>query len=181
MSEVQLWIFYTLVPIAGLVLLALLVNAWLVPYRLMHERLDEAIATNKLQSDPKASRPDPVDVLAYEGTTVFQLGDAACLWVGIEPHNPIIDPQALAAFKRLSGAVMYGHLPGSRGLTYMVSAVSGHPMWPSYEDPVSAVDLRRYADRGGNVPPFLASVQIPDTAENRDEKAPTLDTPPAGG
>ena len=168
-SEVQLWVFYTVVPIAGLLLLVMLVNAWLAPYRLMHERLDKAIADGALPSAHPITPLVPADIAHLNGTSTFKLGDAACLWVGLRPHDPIADPRAVATFTRLSGAVMEGRLPGSRGLAYMLSAVSGHPMWPSYEHPVSALDLRRYADRDGNVPPFLQSVSLPDDSAARTE------------
>ena len=152
-------------------------NLWLAPYRMLNERLDEA---TKLQSDSATSRPGPVVVSAYDGTSTFKLGDAACIWVGVQPHCPIADQAAAAMFTKLSGAVMDGDLPRPAGLIYGLSALTGQPLWPRHTHPVSATALRRYAERIGDVPPFLASVQIPES-EDSDSDSPKSDEPPLTG
>ncbi len=159
---------------AGAAIIPILVwNLWLAPYRLMRERLDKAIADGKLPSAHPPTQLTPAVIAQLDKTPVYKLGDAACLWVGLEPHNPIKDPRALARFHQLSGAARAGHLPGPDGLTAVAYALNARAWWPTHDHPVSAVALRRYAEHLGDVPAFLASVEVPesDAATASDEGA----------
>ena len=127
-------------------------NLWLAPYRMMHERLDAAIAENKIGS--------PRGVSDYAGTTDFRLGEAACLWVDVEPQNPITDPAALAAFRRLGQAVVDGQIQEGDDSARLLRLMTDETWWPSYEHRVSIVALCRYADQVGDAPAFLAWFRV---------------------
>lgn len=146
-------------------------NLWLAPYRSMNEQLEQALADAMRPSEGAERPPGPTDVSTYADTTVYRLGDAACLWVGVQPHAPISNSRAKAAFTRLSGAVQSGQLPGRGGWASAVFAFNGRTWWPDHDHPVSTVDLRRYAEQLDDVPAFLASVQIPKSdAHDQDAK-----------
>ena len=136
-------------------------NLWLAPYRSMNERFEQALADTMQPSEGAEGPPGSADVSDYADTTIYLLGDAACLWVGVQPHAPITDRRAKAAFTQLSGAVQAGQLPGRGGMASGVSALYGRNWWADRDHPVSAVDLRRYAEQLDRVPAFPASVQIP--------------------
>ena len=149
---------YLLAFIVAAFLPAFVWNLWLAPYNLLKEEIDKVAKT----SGPtlRGTLSAAFNVADWEGIRVFQLGDAACLWVGVEPHSPLSDPRALAMFKRLSGDVLSGRLRcnARRGLANLFG---GNPWWPKHEQELSAVALRRYADDLGRVPPFLGSVVVP--------------------
>ena len=155
-------------------------NLWLTPYRMMEERLDAAIGKNKLPPDNAYREAPPIDVAEWQRTEIFQLGDAACLWVRVLPHNPISDTTALAAFKRMSGAIVSGHLQAApAGLGGLSNLLNGEPWWPKHAHKVTAVALRRYADAIGDVPEFLKHVTLPpkttvDNEESNDKTEKTL-------
>ena len=154
-------VLYVLAAGGAAVIPVFLWNLWLAPYRLMHERLDKAIADGTLPSQDADASPDPANISAYANTTVYRLEDAACLWVGLEPHKPITDPAALAMRRQLGGAMAVGQLAGRYGLTPTLMSISGRSWWPEHDHAVSAVALRQYADALGDVPAFLESVQVP--------------------
>ena len=142
-------------------------NLWLAPYKLLKEEIEKLPKTTG--PTLRGSLSTGFNVVDWEGIRVFQLGDAACLWVGVEPHRPISDLRALAMFKRLSGDVVSGRLRcnARRGLSNLFG---GDPWWPKYEQEVSAVSLRSYADELGRVPPFLKSVVVPVEEEPPEEE-----------
>lgn len=150
--------------LSALVLAALSIyffNLWLAPYRIIGERLDAAIRENKLPY-PAHSEATLVDISDWTDTDVFQLGDAACLWVGVCPHNPISNVKALATFKKLSGAIVAGNIQAApSGLGGLSNLLNGEQWWPKHAHKVSAVSLRRYAESTGNVPEFLQNVTLP--------------------
>ena len=153
-------------------------SLWLAPYGLLKEEIDRL---------PKAVGPTLRGSLStgfnlsdWEGVRVFQLGDAACLWVGVEPHSPISHPKALAMFKRLSGEVVGGRLQCNTGWAGLSNLFGGEPWWPKHPQTVSAISLRRYADGIGEVPPFLRSVVVPVEEESPKEAGGGSKTDPSG-
>ena len=144
---------------------------WLAPFKVMNERLDNAIISESLSHNAKFKEVSHVDVSYWNGTQVFQLGDAACLWVEVEPHNPITDVRAKAAFTRLSGAMKNGQLPyAPNAIAAFAGAVSGESQWPKHTQDISAISLRKYADKTGSVPLFLQSVELPLEQESTIEE-----------
>ena len=99
-----------------------------------------------------------VDASLWKNTEAFQLGDAACLWVGVEPHDPITHVEARAKFDELRAAVMRLKID-SHFLSVMPDRrASGEKNpWPEYDFYVTADALREYAESCGAVPPFLGS------------------------
>ena len=137
----------------------------------MNDRLDNAIRSESLSHNAKFEEVSHVNVSYWNGTQVFQLGDAACLWVEVEPHNPITDVRAKAAFTRLSGAMKNGQLPyAPNAIAAFAGAVSGESQWPKHTQEISAISLRKYADQTGSVPLFLQSVEVPLEQESTIEK-----------
>ena len=135
-------------------------HLWLAPYRILNEKLEEISAGN-VGGGVAPKLPSKVDVSLWDGTAIFQLGDAACLWVEVEPHKPLSNMSARAMFAKLSGAIIAGQLhwpkPPLRGLAELLN---GQTPNLHYSDRVSAVGLKQYAQIIGDVPKFLASVQV---------------------
>ena len=137
---------------------SILWNLWLAPYRMLK---DHPVGKSSPDSDP-----EPFDVQNWEGISPLKLGDAACLWIGVQPHEPIENDKALAMFKRLSGAMMTREIhynPG--GILSFMNALDGKRPWPEHSQWVHTISLRRYADQVGDVPPFLQSVVVPQEPE----------------
>ena len=136
-------------------------HLWLAPYRILNEKL-EGHSTGNVGGDVTPALPSKVDVLMWDGTPNFQLGDAACLWVEVEPHNPIYNMAARAKFAKLSGAIISGQLHfykhPLRGLSEFLNGQTSNPR---YSDTVSAVGLKKYAQSIGDMPKFLESVKLP--------------------
>ena len=121
-------------------------------------------------SSPDYRQPN---VKHWEGTKTFKLGDAACLWVGVRPHDPIEDDRAAGKIAQLSGAMMCGEIPynPAGGLRAITNLMEGKRRpWPEYSLPISAVALRKYADAVNDVPPFLQSIEVPPDPEPEEEK-----------
>ncbi len=172
MNEATDIVLYVLAFGGAAVIPLFLWNLWLAPYRMMRERLDEVIADGALPPSRPTTPLTPSAIAHLDGTPVYKLGDAACLWVGLQPHKPITDSVALARFQQLSGAMAAGHLAGRYGVTPTLMAISGRSWWPEHDHAVSAVALRQYAGKLGEVPAFLESVQVP---------APDAPDPSCGG
>ena len=62
---------------------------WLLPYKSLEEQPD--LLGKQLHSRLEAVPPEKADVWDYAKHTNFLLYEAACLWVGSEPHSPITD------------------------------------------------------------------------------------------
>ena len=155
----EIWIVGCYLAVAFLLLVfSFLWNLWLAPYRLINEKMDQRGVRRPLSPDYR--KPN---VKNWEGTKTFKLGDAACLWVGVRPRDPIEEDQAAGKFAQLSGAMMSREIPYNPGVFFFLT--SGKEPWPTYAQSVSAVSLRRYADQIGDVPPFLQSVVVPQEPE----------------
>ena len=167
MTEASDIVFYGLAFVGVAVLPLFLVNLWLAPYRLMNEKMDQRSV--RRPSSPDYRQPN---VKHWEGTKTFKLGDAACLWVGARPRDPIEDDRATGKFAQLSSALMRGEIPyRPGGLRVFSDLIEGKRPWPGYSHPVSAVALRRYADAIDEVPKFLQSVEVPPKPEPAEEQA----------
>ena len=153
-------------------------NLWLAPYRLLKEELDRLpkVAAPTL----RGSLSTGLNLSDWDGVRVFQLGDAACLWVGVEPHSPVSHPKALAKFKQLSGEVVARRLQCNAVWAGLSNLFGGEPWWPKHAQPVSAISLRRYADGIGEVPPFLRSVVVPVEKESAENAGDGSRTEPSG-
>ena len=137
-------------------------NLWLAPYRIMGERLERAVEQWGLGQNAVQREARSVDVSTWDGTDVFPLYEAACLWVEVEPHDPITDIRAKAVNSRLRGAILSGKLKCEvKGHIQLTAAISDGDWWPKPNQRVSATDLRAYADQLGDVPLFLQSVELP--------------------
>ena len=142
-------------------------NLWLAPYRLLNEKMDQRSVRHP--SSPDYRQPN---VKHWEGTKTFKLGDAACLWVGVRPHDPIEDDRASGKIAQLSGVMMRGEIPynPAGGLRMITNLMEGKRPWPEYSHPISAVALRKHADAVNDVPPFLQSIEVPPDPEPVEEK-----------
>ena len=152
-------------------------NLWLAPYRIMEEHLNSAIAKGQLPI--AASEPQKINVAHYKEYHYPTLYEAACLWVEIEPHNPITSHSAKVMLGQLKGAISRGALnsPRKPGLLQFADNVSGAERILNGTERVHLIDLRRYADHIGNVPKFLQHVQIPslpatEEGEEQSDKSP---------
>ena len=169
MTEVSEIALYVLAFVAAAFLPTFVWNVWIAPYRLLKEQVDELHQAFG-RSHRAVSPATHFNVADWESVRVFQLGDAACLWVGVEPHSPISDPRASAMFKRLSGEIVEGRLQCSRGWAGLSNLMGGDPWWPKHQQHVSAIALRRYADAVGEAPTFLESVVVPVEEEPVEEE-----------
>ena len=158
LTEVSDIAFYGMAFVSVAVLL-FLYNLWLAPYKILKEAIDNIPKSRGITA--QGSLGQDFNIKNWEGIRVYQLGDAACLWVSIPPHEPIESEKAFAMFKRLSGAVVSGQLKCNAGWGGLNSFLRGEAWWPRHGQMVLAVSLRRYADDIGDVPPFLQSVEVP--------------------
>ena len=163
MNEATDIVLYALAVCGAAVIPIFLWNLWLAPYRNMHERLDKAMTDNSVRGHHPVKTLREADIAHLQGTPIFKLGDAACYWVCVEPHNPVTAPTAKAMFERLSRAVVGRQLPiiGGEVAVTLNALGGGGKWWPSYDHQVSPVALRRYADNLGEVPTFLQAVSVP--------------------
>ena len=152
-------------------------NLWLAPYRLLSERIKENTSKGLQATATLGKRPGELNVKHWEGTKTFKLGDAACLWVSVRPHDPIEDDRAEGKFAQLSSAMMRGDIPYKPGgLRAIANLIEGKGPWPVYSHPVSSIALRKYADETNDVPKFLQSVDVPAEPETEVEAAKSLTT-----
>ena len=132
-------------------------NLWLAPYRIMHERLDDALAGLPASHDQnRPTPPEPADASAFANHENYSLIGAACLWAGIEPHTPIQDASARAKLNLLKAAVISGDLECVWGneLANRVKALEGTTE-PPESIRIHRSDLCKYAESIDNVPEFL--------------------------
>ena len=112
----------------------------------------------------------PINPEDWEGVEVYLLNEAACLWVDVEPHDPIVDAKAKSQFFRLRSAMTTGKLPYHKGLIRALNEITGEPSLPPGSSILNAISLRRYAESIGDVPTFLQSVKVPVKQETPKEK-----------
>ena len=84
-SEMADIILYTVAFFGAAFLPVLLRNLWLLPYKSLEEQPD--LLGKQLHSRLEAVPPEKADVCNYTKHTNFLLYEAACLWVGFEPHS----------------------------------------------------------------------------------------------
>ena len=117
----------------------------------------------------------PIDPADWENVEVYSLIEAACLWVDVEPHSPILDTRARSSFFKLRSAMVTGRLMHQKGIVQTLNEITHEKKLPTETSILSAIDLRRYADSIGNVPIFLQSVKVPaistptDNTEQEDD------------
>ena len=140
----------------------LLWNLWLAPYRLMGERLDTAIR-NSVLVDPASTRsPEKADMIAWVDVEVLELWQAACLWVGLEPHNPLQTQEARAMLAQLLGATRLHKLKCPIDLNLGASG-DLDPAWVSDTQRTTQMDLAHYArTTGQSIPAFLKDIELPN-------------------
>lgn len=140
-------------------------NLWLAPYRILEERLDNKLSvTEKSTSSNSPKEPQPANAALYQNHKTLSLYEAACLWVEIEPHYPIVDQRAGAKLSCLKGAVRNGELVCAwrSSWTHIVDTVQGiRDKTPTDSQEVAMVALRRYAEKIGSIPLFLRHVSLP--------------------
>ena len=172
MTEFSDIAYYALVFVVIAVLPIFLWNLWLAPYSLLSDRLDELCKGGGLLVPTKRfSQPaGQLNVNHWDGTKTLKLGDAACLWVNVRPYDPIDDDRAAGKFAQLSSTMMRGDIPYQPvGLRALTSFLEGMRPWPEYSYPVSAIALRKFADKINDVPKFLQSVEVPPEPEPETE------------
>ena len=161
MSEWILFVIYGLAPMGVLTILLFLWSFWLAPYRLMAERLDEAIDQKTVEGPSHV--PEQAVLEDWRDVASFQLKEAACLWVGLEPHWPLETQKTRAALVQLTSAVKMETLVcPPYGFQSFVNLVYGRARWPSSIESVTAIDLARYAQSLDKIPEFLKHVEIPE-------------------
>ena len=152
-------------------------NLWLAPYRLLSERIKENPSKGLKATATLGKRLGELNVKHWDGTKTFKLGDAACLWVNVRPYDPIDDDRAAGKFAQLSSAMMSSDIPYSPGgFRAIANLLEGKRPWPEYSYPVSALTLRKYADKINDVPKFLQSVDVPPEPETEVEAVKELTT-----
>ena len=112
----------------------------------------------------------PINPEDWEGVEVYSLNEAACLWVDVEPHDPIVGAKAKPQFFRLRSAMATGKLPYHKGMIRVLNEITGERSLPTGSSILTAIALRRYANSKGNVPAFLQSVKVPVDQETPEDK-----------
>lgn len=110
-------------------------------------------------------QPVRADAKQWGAVRRLKLSEAACLWVGIEPHDPIVNQRVRARLHRLREAVEDGELVRRRSqlaqaLDDAIQA-DGSGVTVSDRDEVETIELARYADSTGQPrPEFLRNVEV---------------------
>lgn len=111
-------------------------------------------------------QPTRADVKQWSSVKRLRLSDAACLWVGIEPHEQIVDQRVRVALHRLREAIEDDELirrrsPSELDFAEMIRS-AGYTEGVSDNAQVDVVELARYADSTGQPrPAFLRDVDVP--------------------
>ena len=146
-------IYFGSAGVFGLVLFVF--NLWLAPYRLLKERVEE-ISSDKGIPKP----PGKADPKHWKGVEIFKLKDAACLWVGVEPHWPLYTRQAMGMYAELEGAFQSGKLPRQLNFGEQLSlafSAERPNLWVKPDQPVHRDSLIKYVrSKGKSLPRFLA-------------------------
>ena len=169
---------YTAAPTIGFIVLLFLWNLWLAPYRLMREHLEailEAIENGKniregqAAPDVKQATPSKANISDWTNVELLSLNDAACLWVGLEPHSPIATPNGRAVFSQLKGAIKAGSLQCN--WPSALEFLSGQK-WPQADQVISMVELAKYAvNQKLPIPEFLRNVKFPPQEPKKNPAA----------
>ena len=93
------------------------------------------------------------DFRSYDGYVDFELYEAACLWVGIEPHYPVQHPDAKRMLGQLRSAVRNHALNCTEISLFAIES-------PKDTSPIRRDDLLDYAAGIGDIPAFLAQEEI---------------------
>ena len=110
-------------------------------------------------------QPVRADAKQWGAVRRLKLSDAACLWVGFEPHDPIVDQRVHLMLHKLKEAAEDGDLvrrrsPLDQALDDAVRADGGR-VTVSDRDEVETIELARYADSTGQPrPEFLRNVEV---------------------
>ena len=161
MTEAADIILYIAAFIGAAVIPVFLWNLWLAPLRLARE-----VETQK------PTVPEKADLVAWGKYKTFKLYEAACLWVGTEPHYPIVDQAAENALSRLRHAIVLRELSFVPNWVFINETlpelfIKSRSTWrPTHDQQVTAIHLRTYADRIGDVPEFLQHVKILEPGED---------------
>ena len=164
MNEVWTFLYGCLVFVVAVFVPTFLYNLWLAPYRLIEKRLDKELSGSKRAVSGSPKEPQPANVALYQNHKTLSLYEAACLWVEIEPHDPITDQGAAAKLSFLKGAVRNDELicAWRSSWTRIYDIVHGiKDKTPTDYQEVSVVKLRQYAEKTGGVPLFLRHVSLP--------------------
>ena len=163
MNEVANIVLYVAAFVGIAVIPTFLWHLWLAPYGILKESVDNAIKIGALPSPYPV--PTKIAVADFKEFRNLLLYEAACLWVEVRLHHPVTDLMAEIKMGQLKSAIRNGELRcqwRSGLITAMefiaTGALNGNP---SDTQNVSVIELRRYADRIGNVPKFLQHVQVP--------------------
>ena len=154
----------------GAFVLHFLYNLWLAPYYLLKEHEDE-IKKNKGFGSSQLEPIRLTDFSDYRHHQTIELYAAACLWVGLAPHYPLKNSQAIAKLSLLKSVIRNGQLTcrWKSGIEHLSELTGGknRRLSPDDDQPVSMIALRKYADTVRDVPAFLKNVSVPPTEENK--------------
>ena len=144
------WVYAGVIPVTATFLILFVYNLCLAPLR---------IAREELARQPTPSRK--ADILLYQGLGRYRLDEAACLWCGIEPEDPVTESRAKARLARLKHDYIDGKIriyedDGMNAASVLLGKFVGAS--PPNSQRATAISLRQYAERIGDVPEFLQSV-----------------------
>lgn len=151
--ELQILV-YSIITVVSVFSAILLFQLWCAPFKILKDRGD----TIGMKIDPEK----------WKDITAYTLEEAACLWVDAPIHSPIENPDALSAFFKLRDAMLARHLSYRSGVITSINRALGEAKAPDGSQVLTAIDLRKYADRVGAAPTFLQCVEIP--LESAQEK-----------
>lgn len=166
MQELAVFIVAFLVGGGVIFIAVFLWNLWLAPFQEMEERLEDALQDREERRGETGVRDMPrlkaEEVSAWQKVELFKLGEAACIWADVSPHDPIENEDAKAKFSELSGAITLNQLQYRDHRTLMFGGLAKFSEYkPAYDTQVTAIALRRYADSKNDVPQFLENVKVP--------------------
>lgn len=123
-------------------------------------------------------QPVRADAKQWGAVRRLKLSDAACLWVGVEPHDPISNQRARVRLHMLKEAVVDGELARLRSqLAQTLDAAvqaDGGGVTVDDRDEVEMAELARYADSTGQPrPKFLRNVEaaVRDGSEHQQRSS----------
>ena len=152
-------------------------NFWLAPYRFLEDRLNSELTGSKKGASDVIVKPQPANVALYQNHKTLSLYEAACLWVEVKPHYPIVDHGAEAKLSYLKGAVRNRELvcEWRAPWTMIHDTLYGlKNKTPTDYQEVSILALRRYAEKINDVPLFLRQVSLPvQSPKKEDDKKPS--------
>ena len=173
------YVLYLLAFVGVVVVPTFLWNLWLAPYRILEEHLNSELVKMKqgmgFGSSDTRKEPEQAEVSLYQNHKTLSLYEAACLWVEIEPHYPIVNQRAGAQLSLLKGAVRNGELVCAWRSTWTHISDSVNKIkdkTPTDVQEVSMVNLRRYAEKQGTIPLFLRGVGLPVGSPKKKDRNP---------